>query len=104
MAAPANGAKGSTKMHMGPVSRNPKHFGAVATGLNATSHSYDLENHLSSQTRSMGIPGEPRDPIGHSPSQMLTQDYSNQKHMAYDSPLAQPAYSEHGKVGGGNRF
>lgn len=44
------------------------------------------------------IDGEVNDmPGGHS-AQFVTTDYGEQRHMAYDSPLAQPAYSGHGKV------
>lgn len=44
------------------------------------------------------IEGEPHDTPGSHAYQMVSQDYSGGRHEAYDSPLAQPAYSGHGKV------
>lgn len=89
---------------MAHIQSNPKHFGATPTVHSPAMATDSLESRISSQTKSMGIPGEPHDPIGHSAQQFLTQDYGAQRHMAFDSPLAQPAYSESGKVGGGKRF
>jgi hypothetical protein len=44
------------------------------------------------------IDGELSDLPGQRSAQMVTTDYGMGKHEAYDSPLAQPAYSGHGKV------
>lgn len=44
------------------------------------------------------VEGEIADMPGQKSAQMVTADYGAGKHEAYDSPLAQPAYSGHGKV------
>jgi len=44
------------------------------------------------------LDGEPHDLPGSHSAQFVSQDYSEQRHQAYDSQFAQPAYSGHGKV------
>lgn len=44
------------------------------------------------------IEGELNDTPGNHAYTMVSQDYSAGRHEAYDSQLAQPAYSGHGKV------
>jgi hypothetical protein len=57
-------------------------------------------NHSGPNAYSIGtrIDGELSDLPGQKSASMVTTDYSMGKHEAYDSPLAQPAYSGHGKV------
>lgn len=87
-------------MNVGPKFANPKFHGAP-THLHAEMHTDQMQGAVRHEVAQTGIPGEMRDPAGQSPRDFLTQDYGEQRHLAYDSPLAQPAYSEHGKVGAG---
>jgi hypothetical protein len=84
-------------MNAGPHFNNPKNRGPQG-GLNAAM-SHDTPNFGSSSGMiHTGIAGETRDLPGGHAFQQLTSEYGAGRHEAYDSPLAQPAYSEHGKV------
>lgn len=78
--------------------RNPKDRGGSARGLSGSMNTHQMNFSTSGGTISSGIAGEVRDLPGQHAFQQLTGDYGAGKHEAYDSPLAQPAYSEHGKV------
>jgi hypothetical protein len=81
-------AKFQSKMHSQPAVRN------------AVSVPDSDGNHSSPNAYSIGtrVDGELADLPGQKSAQMVTTDYGLGKHTAYDSPLAQPAYSGHGKV------
>jgi hypothetical protein len=78
--------------------RNPKDRGASARGVAGSMNTHSLAQTSTGGSISTGIAGEVRDLPGQRSFQQLTSDYGAGKHEAYDSPLAQPAYSEHGKV------
>lgn len=80
------------------TSSNPKNHG-FSGGISAEMHT-DAPNLSGSHgnVRS-SIEGEPHDMPGQHAFQLLSSDYGEGRHTAYDSPLAQPAYNEHGKVG-----
>lgn len=61
--------------------------------------SHGVNSSVSSGAVHTGIAGEMNDLPGQHGFQTLTSDYGAGRHEAYDSPLAQPAYTEHGKVG-----
>ena len=84
-------------MRAGPRNSNPKVHGPMG-GLNATMSHDSMNPSVSSGAIHTGIAGEMRDMPGQMAFQQLTSDYGAGRHEAYDSPLAQPAYSEHGKV------
>jgi len=84
-------------MQAGPRGNNPKWHGGTST-ISADMHT-DAPNMSSTGGHiTTGIPGEMHDLPGQKAYQQLTADYGAGRHEAYDSPLAQPAYSEHGKV------
>lgn len=85
-------------MNAGPKASNSKWHGPAPKGLGYTQHEIGVSTQTSSISRSMGIPGETRDLPGQSSASFLTADYGAGRHEAYDSELAQPAYSGHGKV------
>lgn len=70
---------------------------------NPPSHQADMSHDgvaqsVASHAIKSGVEGELHDMPGQHAAQMVTMDYSEGRHEAYDSPLAQPAYSGHGKV------
>lgn len=81
-------AKHQSKMHSMPAVREAIHV-PDSDGNHSVGGSYNVG------TR---IDGELSDLPGQRSAQMVTTDYGMGKHEAYDSPLAQPAYSGHGKV------
>lgn len=85
-------------MAFGSVKPNSKWHSPAPTVHAATMHSTAMEQGSSPMAISGGTPGEDRNLPGQHTAQFLTQDYGMQRHEAYDSPLAQPAYSGHGKV------
>ena len=62
---------------------------------NADMTPHGVSTQLSAHSISTSTPG---DLPGSMSGQMATSDYSQGKHLAYDSPLAQPAYDGAGKV------
>lgn len=85
-------------MNAGPKSPNTKWHSAPVKGLSYTQHEVGANTSMSSISKAIGIPGETRDLPGQSSASFLTTDYGMGRHEAYDSELAQPAYSGHGKV------
>lgn len=81
-------AKFQSKMHSMPPVHSAVHV-PDSDGNHSPGSSYNVGAH---------IDGELADLPGQRSAQMVTTDYSMGKHEAYDSPLAQPAYSGHGKV------
>ena len=84
-------------MNAGPRGSNPKWHGGTSH-IPAVMHTDGVGVSTSSGSVHMGIAGEMRDLPGAHAFSQLTQEYGAERHEAYDSPLAQPAYSEHGKV------
>lgn len=84
-------------MNAGPRFNNPKNRGPKG-GLSAGVHSDGPNQSISNGSVRGSIEGEMRDLPGQHAFQQLTSEYGAGRHEAYDSPLAQPAYSEHGKV------
>lgn len=81
-------AKFQSKMHSMPAMRNAE-LRPDSDGNHSSGSSYNIGTK---------IDGELSDLPGQKSASMVTTDYSMGKHEAYDSPLAQPAYSGHGKV------
>jgi hypothetical protein len=77
---------------------NPKDRGASAFGRPGQMNMHSLAGTATSGNITSHIDGEARDLPGQRSFSQLTSDYGAGRHEAYDSPLAQPAYSEHGKV------
>ena len=75
-----------SKQHSMPAFHNAE---TVAHGANSSQSAHNI---------SPRIDGELADLPGQHSASMVTTDYGLGKHEAYDSPLAQPAYSGHGKV------
>lgn len=75
-----------SKMHSAPANRNAE---MIQHGVASQQHAMSV---------STKIDGELSDLPGQKSATMVTTDYGQGKHEAYDSPLAQPAYSGHGKV------
>ena len=65
---------------------------------NADTSQAQMDQQAHSTAIQTGIQGESRNLPGQRSAEFLTNEYSQQRHMAYDSQLAQPAYSGHGKV------
>lgn len=84
-------------MNAGPRGSNPKWHGGTSH-IPAQMHTDGIGESHSSGTIRTSIEGEMRDLPGQHAFSQLTQEYGSERHEAYDSPLAQPAYSEHGKV------
>ena len=85
-------------MQAGPHSSNSKWHSPAPTVHSAEVSTTSVDQAVHSQSIQTGIPGEDRNLPGQRSAQFLNNDYSSQRHMAYDSELAQPAYSGHGKV------
>ena len=85
-------------MLAGPRFKNSKNHGPTG-GLNATMGVDSPSTSHSSGNIRTSVQGEMRDMPGQMAFSQLTTEYGAGRHTAYDSPLAQPAYSEHGKVG-----
>lgn len=81
------GKSGGSKWH----SPSPSHNAEFAADHAPTSSS-------SSGSLRHGIDGEPHDLPGSHSVQNVSTEYGAGRHEAYDSQLAQPAYSGHGKV------
>lgn len=77
---------GASKWHSPMPSKNAE---TVNHGVSSSAMSHGI---------SSSIDGEPYDTPGSHAAQMVSQEYGMGRHEAYDSPLAQPAYSGHGKV------
>ena len=80
-------AKHQSKMHSSPPVRIAQHVSDS-----------DGNHSMGSMAIQARLEGEPNDIPGGKSASMITTDYGMGKHEAYDSPLAQPAYSGHGKV------
>jgi hypothetical protein len=80
-------AKHQSKMHSAP----PVHHADMHSSAEA-----DMSE--SSMPIKSRIEGELADMPGQKSASLSTADYGVGKHEAYDSQLAQPAYSGHGKV------
>ena len=85
-------------MAFGSVKPNSKWHSPSPTVHSAEMHTTAMAQSASTMAIPGGTQGEDRNLPGQRTAQFLTQDYGEQRHMAYDSPLAQPAYSGHGKV------
>ena len=85
-------------MKVGNSFTNPKNRGANTNGLPAQMHPDAPNMSASSGSVHSSIDGEMRDMPGQMSYTQLTAEYGAGRHEAYDSPLAQPAYTEHGKV------
>ena len=81
-------AKFHSKMHSAPAVREAQSV-SDSDGYHSAGGSLGI---------TARVEGEPVDMPGSRSAQMITTDYGSGKHEAYDSPLAQPAYSGHGKV------
>lgn len=81
-------AKFQSKMHSAP----PVH---AAVSVPDSDGNHSMGNSYNVGTK---IDGELSDLPGQRSAQLVTTDYGMGRHEAYDSPLAQPAYSGHGKV------
>ena len=84
-------------MFAGPHAKNSKFHGPTG-GISAGVDTSGMTTQVHSGATRNSIEGESHDLPGSHAFQMLTSDYGEGRHTAYDSPLAQPAYSEHGKV------
>jgi hypothetical protein len=85
-------------MQMGVRSSNTKWHSPAPTVHSAEMHTTSMNQSSHSGAIPGGIAGEDRNLPGQRSAQFLTNDYGEQRHMAYDTPLAQPVYSGHGKV------
>ena len=74
------------KMHSPAPSKSAD---MTSTGVNESVHSQAIRS---------GIAGELHDTPGSHSAQFVANDYGEQRHAAYESEFAQPAYSGHGKV------
>lgn len=82
-------------MIAGPHNSNPKWHSPAPTIHSAQIHTTAMQTSASSGR--ITAQGAHNLPGGHT-AQFLAEDYGQERHMAYDSPFAQPAYSGHGKV------
>lgn len=85
-------------MQAGVRGTNSKWHSPAPTVHSAEFSTTQMEQQAHSQMIAGGIQGEDRNLPGQRTAEFLTNDYGQQRHMAYDSELAQPAYSGHGKV------
>lgn len=85
-------------MFAGPRTSNSKWHSPSPTVHSADMSTSQLDQQASSQSIKMHTEGVSKNLPGQHTAQFLTNDYGMQRHEAYDSPLAQPAYSGHGKV------
>jgi hypothetical protein len=85
-------------MSAGPTQSNSKWHSPAPTIHAAPITNTQMNISGGSKTIQTGIEGEDRNLPGQRSAQFLTQDYGMQRHEAYDSQFAQPAYSGHGKV------
>jgi hypothetical protein len=81
-------------MNVAASKPNPK-FHSPMPHKEADMTPHGVATQLSSHSISTGTPG---DLPGSHAAEFATSDYGQGKHMAYDSPLAQPAYDGSGKV------
>lgn len=79
-------AKHQPKMHSAPAQRNAE---ISHSGVGESVHAQSIRASIS---------GELGDTPGSHAAQFVANDYGEGRHAAYDSELAQPAYSGHGKV------
>ncbi len=56
---------------------------------------HGVDSQISSHSVTTGLP---KDTPGQMSGQFVSNDYGQGRHLAYDSPLAQPAYDGSGKV------
>lgn len=80
-------AKHQSKMHSAPPAKSADMVTSGTPSFGSSSMSINAR-----------VEGELADLPGQKSAQMVTADYGAGKHEAYDSQLAQPAYSGHGKV------
>jgi hypothetical protein len=85
-------------MQMGVRNSNSKWHSPAPTVHSAELSTIQMNQSAHTQSIAGGIAGEDRNLPGQRSAQFLTNDYGEQRHMAYDTPLSQPAYSGHGKV------
>lgn len=85
-------------MMAGPRQSNSKWHSPSPTVHSAQMTTTGVEQSAHTSMIAGGIEGEDRNLPGQRSAQFISNDYSQQRHMAYDSQLAQPAYSGHGKV------
>ena len=85
-------------MQAGVRGTNSKWHSPSPTVHSAEVTNTQVDQAAHSQNIQTGIQGEDRNLPGQRSAQFISNDYSQQRHMAYDSQLAQPAYSGHGKV------
>lgn len=84
-------------MQAAPRNSNSKWHSPMPSHSADTSQS-QVNQSAKSQSIQTGIPGEDRNLPGQRSAEYLTNSYGEERHMAMDSELAQPAYSGHGKV------
>ena len=85
-------------MQAGPRTSNSKWHSPSPTVHSAEVSTTQMDQQAHSQSIHTGTEGDTKNLPGQRSSQFLSNDYGQQRHMAYDSQLAQPAYSGHGKV------
>jgi hypothetical protein len=85
-------------MQAGPRQSNSKWHSPSPTIHSAEVSTSQMDQQAHTQSIQTGIEGEDRNLPGQRSAQFLANDYGQQRHQAYDSQLAQPAYSGHGKV------
>ena len=85
-------------MMAGVRNSNSKWHSPAPTVHSAEVSTTQMDEQANSQSIHTGTQGDTRNLPGQRSAQFLTNDYGEQRHMAYDSQLAQPAYSGHGKV------
>lgn len=85
-------------MNAGPHGHNPKWHAPAPTRQQADVRQTQMDQTAHAQSIQTGTQGDMKNLPGQRSVQFLTNDYGVQRHESYESQLAQPAYSGHGKV------